>query len=477
VSTFANHLQENLLRVGAASRDITPPFGTHLSGSGCGEHRPAQSVIDPLFAKAICFDSGGRQACIVTLDVTIVTREYSDIIRAGIARQTGIAVEAIMVHGVQTHSAPSLGYFMLDPDFPLETTTENEYLWGAEKSYGDFASERAIDAAIAAYRAMQPARIGMGRGIKGDLAFNRRGVTRDGHILMPKPDGRERQPFGITELCYLEGPMDPEVGVVCIENMDMQPIAFLLHYTCHPVNVFGHRETYCAVSSDWPGTWAANICTIFGDRVVPIVLNGCCGNINPWHPFDPDCRPDHRRMGRELAEMSAGIVHNMTFHDSAPVAMKTDSFHLLYRDIPQQRIREVARILERNPAPPRAKNGEVDPVWFAAASTRSVELIRKREPQFLYEFQVFRIGDCAIVGMPGEPFVEGQLAIKTASPAPYVFPAHMTTHYVGYLPPRDSYARGGHEANFEVTYWAKLAPGSLEIVVDRARKVVSDLFA
>ena len=37
--------------------DITPPAGTHLSGSGMGEHRPAESVLDPLYARAAVFES------------------------------------------------------------------------------------------------------------------------------------------------------------------------------------------------------------------------------------------------------------------------------------------------------------------------------------------------------------------------------------------------------------------------------------
>ncbi|HOM56273.1 MAG TPA: hypothetical protein PLG27_00815, partial [Candidatus Latescibacteria bacterium] len=89
---------------------------------------------------------------------------------------------------------------------------------------------------------------------------------------------------------------------------------------------------------------------------------------------------------------------------------------------------------------------------------------------------VFRVGDLAIVGLPGEPFVEGQLAIKTSSPAPFTFPTHMVSHYVGYLPTREAYARGGHEANNEVTYWAKLAPGCLEAVAERAVVNIKTLF-
>ena len=118
----------------------------------------------------------------------------------------------------------------------------------------------------------------------------------------------------------------------------------------------------------------------------------------------------------------------------------------------------------------------MEPRWFRAASTRSVELCRQRDGEFSYEIQAFRIGDLCIVGLPGEPFVEGQLALKVNSPASYLFPAHLTTHYVGYLPTREAYARGGHEANEDVTYWAKLAPGSLETVIDRAREMIQELF-
>ena len=182
-------------------------------------------------------------------------------------------------------------------------------------------------------------------------------------------------------------------------------------------------------------------------------------------------------MGRELAEMSKGIIFDMNFTSSAEIDWRVDELQLPYRDIPSERLREVEEILAASPAPPRGENGEVDPTWFRAASTRSVELCRRRDPDFPYEIQALRIGDLALVGLPGEPFVEGQLEIKTGSPAPYVFPAHLTTHYVGYLPTRAAYHRGGHEANRDVTYWAKLAPGCLELVVDRAKALIEDLFA
>ena len=94
-----------------------------------------------------------------------------------------------------------------------------------------------------------------------------------------------------------------------------------------------------------------------------------------------------------------------------------------------------------------------------------------------YMKKVFRVGALAIVGLPGEPFVEEQLEIKTNSESPYISVAHLTTHYVGYSPTWDAYIRGDHEANKDVTYWAKLAPGSLEAVVENARGLIKNIFA
>ena len=470
----------NQLSAGAAMIDISPSEGTHLAGSGAGDHRPTQTVIDPLYAKAIVFEAGGRRICLVILDLTIVTGDYTDRIRAQIHEQTGIKQDAIMVQATQTHSAPSLGYFMLDPDFPLETTEETEYLRGAERAYGERAAAAAVEAAVEATSRLEPARIGLGRGVLGDLAFNRRGIRRDGTIFMPRPQGREQQPFGISDVCYLEGPIDPEVGVCCVQDMNGKPLAFLLHYTCHPVNAYGNSETFLAASADWPGAWSREMRQAFGADTVPLVVNGCCGNINPWHPYDPDFQPDHRRMGHGLSGLSERIVHEMTFagnfSDEAALDTRIEKIDLPFREIPDERLREVDAILTEHPEPPREAGGQVDPRWFRAASTRSVELCRQRDGTFSYEIQAFRIGDLCIIGLPGEPFVEGQLALKLNSPTPFLFPAHLTSHYVGYLPTREAYPRGGHEANEDVTYWAKLAPGCLETVIDRARGLVQELF-
>ena len=468
-----------MLRAGAAMVDITPRAGTHLGGSGMGEHRPAESVLDPLYAKAVVLEAGGQRICVVALDLVIIAADWVDEVRNTAAARYGLDRQAIIVHAVQTHSAPSLGHFMLDPDFPLDLPPEREYMRGGDTPYYAFAAGQAVAAVGQALTALRPVQMGWARAIRHDLAFNRRGVNRQGEIVMPWPAGRRQQPLGPTDLLYLEGPADPEVGVLCLREANLSLAALLLFYACHPVNVFSHRHTYHAVSADWPGAWSAGMQRAYGPGCLPLVLNGACGNVNPWDPFDPEFVPDHRRMGAELARTSCEAVPSIRFADIDRLEYRSRLLSLEYRTVPPERQAEVERVLHASPGP-SYRSDHPDWVtweWFSAASTRSIEYCRRRMPAFQYELQVVRLGDAALVFLPGEPFTEGQLAIKLRSPAPFTQVVHMTSHYVGYIPPKTAYEGYGHEANREHTYWAKLAPGSLEQIVDAAVETVQELFA
>ena len=84
-----------MMKCGAAMVDITPALGTHLAGGGAGEYRPAKSVMDPLYARVLVLESGGCRLCMVALDVTIVTEEWTRRIRRAAERKFGLPAEAV----------------------------------------------------------------------------------------------------------------------------------------------------------------------------------------------------------------------------------------------------------------------------------------------------------------------------------------------------------------------------------------------
>ncbi|NPV48124.1 MAG: hypothetical protein HPY69_14310 [Armatimonadetes bacterium] len=448
------------LRAGAAAVDITPPLGTHLAGA-VAAYRPAQSVLEPTFARALVAEAGNQRLCLVVLDVCIVTAEYSAPIRQAAAELLGCGPEAVLVCATQTHSAPALGHIMVDPDFPA-LPPEFEFVRGGEAAYYDWALPRAVEAVRLAAERVEPVELAVGSGIEGRFAFNRRAVRRDGQVAMP---GRAwDNPLGPTWIRYLEGPMDPEVGVVAFRRLSGEPLAILVHHTCHPVHVFPRT----IISPDWPGAVCDALQARYGQDCTPLVLNGACGNINPWPPFDPDYPDDHRLMGQALADMAMKVMDTVEYAGDVTIGAKSCHLPLAFRDLTAEELSWAGDILSRHPVPPWADEArtQVDYDWTVAASIHSVHLQQQRERKLSYEVQALRLGSAAIVGLPGEPFVEGQLAIKLGSPAYPTYVAHAATQYVGYIPTAAALQRGGHEVN--TRYWAKLRPEALDMVVDGA---------
>ena len=110
-------MEGSRLLAGAARVDMTPKMGTHLTGAP-GVGRPAEILIDPLFAKALVLDDGERRMCILSLDLLAAKREWGNQIRNAAKERFGLDPDAVMVHTMQNHGAPSLGVtdLNLDPE-------------------------------------------------------------------------------------------------------------------------------------------------------------------------------------------------------------------------------------------------------------------------------------------------------------------------------------------------------------------------
>jgi len=462
-------VHQGTIRAGAAQVEITPWADVQVAGSGAGERRRAQAVIDPIYAKALVVAGPQGKICLVSADLTIITKIYADRIRAAAAKRLGCARDAVMVHATQTHSAPSLGHFLLAEDLPGLKSPAN-WLGGGCDEYGDYAVEKIIQAIGNADAALQPVHMAEGKAIEGRLAFNRRAVGEDGKVFMPPRF--QPKPLGLTRMAYLEGPIDPEVGVVVFRRDDLHIPAMLLHYTCHPVHVFPKE----LISADWPGAWCRGMANVFGQECVPLVVNGCCGDINPWDPFDPDYPDDHERMGAMLADRASDVIETLRFRPASEISCASMTLELPMKEIERGPVEEARRLLAETPGVLWTDETRTlaDPRWFRAAQLVTLDRLRSRSPVIEYEIQVFRVGDIAVVGLPGEPFVEGQLRIKLASPARRTLVAHCVNQYVGYIPTREAFPRGGHEV--DTSTWAKVTPDALDAIVEGAVALLGKLF-
>lgn len=456
-----NHSAKLLL--GKSRVDITPDKDTILGGATISGKIRVDYIKDPLFANTIVVAQGERKIAVISLDLLMITRKYVELIRYELHSRWGFEPDAVMIHATQNHKAPSLGHFKISEDY-AGIPEALDWLRGGDERYHPFAVERIIASVEAALDALKPVSIGCGSGVEGRLAFNRRMVMKDGSISMPNASG-PAAPLSR----YVEGPMDPDLGVVAFRSEDEPVSALLLHYTCHPVHQLGHFF----ISADWPGAWTNEMKASHGENCVSVVLNGACGNINPWDPYAEKPLDDAGVMGSRLGVSSNGVIDTIEFRDDAVLDWK-----IVHLDIPLRKVNEADLEAARcyiadNPHPRWLTDVVLDDKWVYASGMVDLHEQYERNPLYRYEIQVLRIGDAALVGLPGEPFSEGGLAIKLGSPTPYTIIAH-NTQFAGYIPTKEAFLRGGYETT--TSNWSKFVPDALDRIAAASLETLKAVF-
>lgn len=382
------------IEAGLAVRDITPAPRVRLWGYS-DRSGPATGTLDPLHAKALVLRAGDRCAAIVSLDLgRPPARAARDRISAA-ARDVG--VEFVFLCATHTHHAPAI---------------EN-----ADEPHAQDI-ERAIAEAIAeAANAMEPVRIGSGS-MEFDIAHNRRHNTRDGRCVMIWRNEERRQ----------RGPVDREATIIKLDRLDGTPMATLVHYACHPVIMGPSNLQY---SADYPGEMAR----IMKDRTGAecIFLQGGCGDINPYldkTPIDKGAVEAMRNAGRECAEAVLAVL------DGIPTgAPKQPS--LGYKES----LVEVGTRWNLDDAGSREA--------FIAAHGGDQGLFTRyadrMQPDLTVPVSTLLInGNLALAFMPGEFFVEHQLALKNTAPVHTALLCGYTNDYHLYFPPIRDAVYGGY---------------------------------
>ena len=449
---------------GAAMADITPELGTQLDGD-IGRCRPAESITDPLYARAMVLEGGGKRIGILAVDLCVMSNAWAAELRRRVGERCGLEGEALAIHCIQNHAAPSLGHLFVNEDDHLpDLAPEHPWLWGGDDRYSEPAAAAMVEAVAQAAAAMQPVGVAAARGVDGRVAFNRRFILRDGSaVCHPKP-------HHMPEILQSEGPIDPEVGVMTFTADDGQVVATILHHSCHPCHGFGGN----AVIGDWPSAWGEQMRQRFGPQCVPVTLNGCCGNIHHCNHLDPHAARDYRLMAEKLAETSDGVLGRMQPQPAGVIDYQRTVLDLPMRKLTAEEIDWAQTLLAEHPEPVWKDEIRVEWDWVYAVSMLDLHEWQKTHPTFHYEIQAFRIGDCAVVTLMGEPFVEGQLEIKRRSPAAYTFVAHLCSGYAGYIPTAKAFEGGGYETR--TSNGSRFRPDTLETIAAESVKLLESLF-
>ncbi len=450
------------LRVGAARVDITPDYGTQISGD-IGRYRPVEEIRDRLYARIVLIESGGVAACVIACDMACAGREPGLRIRSMVGDIVGAPPENVMLHCTQSHSAARLGGMFEDPQGVLPP--ELWWVRGETPAYTDLFARRVREGAEEAAQRLVPARARFSRAIEARAAFNRRFVMRDGSA--------KTHPANCDEnILYCEGPIDPEASLTLFETLDAKPVAGLLHYTCHPTHGYPHRY----ISADWPGLWSESMRERLGGECVVGCINGACGNISPTDHTNPDFvhgKSLETMLGR-LAQTGEKLIANLKDVAGTPVRTTSDILSVPWLHLTPEAAEKARNMIRDHPEPIFLDDKRERISWDWVFAMRDLDRLHRiaTSPECGIEIQAFRVGDVVLVGWPGEPFVEAQLEVKLNSRAPFTIIGHECNGdgEYGYIPTLKAYPRGGYET------WGVLPPGTLEKMAERSVSVIGGLF-
>ncbi len=423
---------KSFIKVGAAEIDITPPIGTGMVGALTPRY--SIGIDDPLMAKALVLESKGIRIAIVAMDLATLPRRHGDACIKAASWKTGIPADHIIWCASHTHTGP-----ISEPEVYPQGIKPSDLAW-LKKLPGQFAQVVAQ-----ANAARQPVRMSRVRTFCSGVACSRRIRFKNSREVntwnLDQAD--ESQSLGYASH------VDPEVGALCFDGLDGNPVAILWTFACHTNANFGPR-----FSADYPAVTAARLRERYGKQTISVFLPGACGDVNPMIGY--------RELGSRIAD---GLIIRM------------DNRKPFDHPIPLQAIRKPVTVPTR---PFRADESWRRKVsgwspdlqkWFKY----SEKLLKKRnEKEITTWVQAFRIGEIAFVTQPGELFVEWGLNLKASSPFPWTYPVELCGDYIGYLVTPEAEAAIGYES---LNCWvSRIGPDGVNELVDSGKDLLNVLW-
>ncbi len=415
------------LRAGAAIANITPLLGCSLAGGMTD--RIGTEVHDELHVRSLVLDNGNTRLAFAVVDSCAVPRAIIDRSKELIQSHIGIPPVNILISATHTHSAPPAAHLFQSPPDP---------------KYTEWLTTRIADAVRLAAGRLEPARIGWAVGREERLVFNRRYFMKSGTIP-PDPFGRTTDrvqmnpPVGSPNIVKAAGPTDPDVGVVAVESLDGRPICVLGNYALHYVGGTGAGH----ISADYFAVWARSIQRLAGRDFVPILTNGCSGNINGVNFLGQPVRRAPYEQMQQYADILAAECYRtwraIEYQESVDLAASVEELELEVRLPEAEDVTAARKTLAA--APSGGQHKERPEIY-----ERETVLLSEGYPKTVKApIQALRIGSLGIATYPGEAFVEMGLEAKTKSPFRPTLLIELANDYRGYIPTVEGHELGGYE--------------------------------
>jgi hypothetical protein len=429
----------SVLRVATFDMDATPPIGSLMA------YDPVTNRWElGLRARGIVLLGAGEPIVLCAVDWIGLANEGHDAFRDALARAAVTSPRRVAVHSLHQHDAP-------DCDFSAERIL-NEAGLDPRQFEGRFQRqvladlERAVRESLP--RAQPLTHLGLGEARVDQVASNRRILGPDGKVRATRWTATKDPAIRAEP----EGTIDPILSLVSLWNGE-RPVAVLSYYATHPQSYYRTGMP----NPDFPG-----LARFFRQLAVPAALHihftGAGGNIGAGKYNDGS--PENRLA---LAERLA------------------DGMRRAWESTKRQLISaaDVSWTVESVALPPAkhltAAKLESDlkerPGTFAAAGGASrLAWLRRCQAGHQLDVQCLKLGRSRILHLPGELFVEYQLAAKAARPDLFVALAAYGDYAPWYIGTEVAYGEGGYETGPDAS---NVAPEVEAVLMAAIRKLLS----
>jgi hypothetical protein len=421
-------------KAGVAVQVITPAGPMWMSGYGA-RNKPAEGKLQDLYVKALALEApDGGKVVLVTADLVGVPRTLSESVAAEVRKRTGLPRERLMLTVSHTHCGPVLRDSLADMyNMPPEEARKiGPY---TEKLRGWM-----IDVIVKAQGDMRPARLAVGKGT-ARFAVNRRKPTPKGVINAANPGG----------------PVDHDVPVLRVSDLEGKLRAVVFGYACHNTTLQFYQ---------WCGDYAGFAQEHLEKKhkgAVAMFWSGCGGDANP---LPRSTVALCRKYGRELGSAVEDVLAGKMVPVEGSVAAKYATIALPYAKLPD-RGQLGADMLSKN----------------VAVRNRARRLLKQLEGGNLddhyrhYPVQVWRLGEQVTwVALGGEVVVDYSRRIKKELGAKRaVWVTAYANDVMAYVASARVLKEGGYEADSSMIYYGLPSKWALTVeekIVGKVRELV-----
>ncbi len=433
------------LQVGFGSADITPRIGVPLGGYLGRPQFGALGVHDPLYAKGMALVGEDGPILLFALDLLGLSPERSAWLAETVAGRCDPAPDRVVIACTHTHSGPNT--------LPLRGIPD------VDEEYFDYLAQQMTIAGRQALVSVRPATmlVGMGR---SDVGVNRRNPAVQGIVLRENPTGMYDDT--LLTLRFLDAASERTLGIV----------------TSYGAHLTAMGSGNMLISAEWAGLAMS---ALEGELGCPcLFLNGAFGNVSPrgadqtWagteaiaRTFVADCR---------------GALEAAAVEPALPLRLMRDPVDLPLAPLAPEE--EIHRLMVQAREVLTASAVDDTSRRVAAVHRSYADAVEKRRVSCRMdesrpgEIVGLRIGDVALVGMPGEVFAEYGPRLREGSPFRYTVVLGNVGSELGYLPTAEAFAEGGYEPTSYIFFCEQgYSPAIEDVLLTGSRRLLADLAA